>query len=135
MAHGDDAEPDRFDAQDEKDMQRNCAFAALAEQERELQAQTRRQAEEERVCEDENWQAYQHFRALSGQWKVLSTGGDPPIIWVGLDYTGVRQYIDLMTDSKEEARALFSDIQLLEAGAMHAHLKLPISDLEDLTIG
>ena len=60
----------------------------------------------------ENWRAFVLFSRVQTQWNV-SMGGP-----TGLRYEAIYPLLDRETDTKEEWRELFQDIQVLEGAAL-----------------
>lgn len=65
----------------------------------------------------ENAPAVDAFLAVSTQWRMVASAGGP-LVYGGLDYTGVRAGLDLAGITPSPA--LWADVQLIEAGALGA---------------
>ena len=62
----------------------------------------------------ENVQAFTHWQCVQTQWRVGGMGGV-----TGLDYAGVRAYLELCGPrSSREREALFRDFMVMEGGAL-----------------
>lgn len=62
------------------------------------------------------WRAVLAFLALQTQWRVqLALGG---VLWLGLDYAGVRAWLELQGHAPRTARALLADLQVMERAAL-----------------
>jgi hypothetical protein len=61
----------------------------------------------------ENWQPWQTFCELSGQWRIAPSGGA-----AALDYTPLFMRLERMRLTDEAWEALFFDIRVIEAAAL-----------------
>lgn len=62
----------------------------------------------------DNWGAVTLFVDLMSQWRMGMSGP------IGLDYTAIPIVMDLRGISTEDRSALFSEIRVMEAGALEA---------------
>jgi hypothetical protein len=61
-----------------------------------------------------NVQTWRHWQALQTQWRIGMGGA------TGLDYSGVRAYLDEQDIKKAERREIFEGIQAAERGTLDA---------------
>jgi len=67
---------------------------------------------------EENWPAVAVFLGCSTQWRLLMPPMGGTLIHEGLIYSGVRDVIWAHGHDGDAARALFADVQLMEASAL-----------------
>lgn len=68
--------------------------------------------------EPENWDALMVFLGCQTQWRREFAGMSGELIFQGLDYTGVTVVIRMMGHRGQQARYIFTDLQILEAAAL-----------------
>ncbi|SHL10118.1 Phage related hypothetical protein [Nitrosospira sp. Nsp11] len=72
---------------------------------------------EEEVCwvYEENWNSVLFFFALETQWNIGGMGG-----YIGLNYTAVESAMRLNEISRQDRKALFADVRIMELAALPA---------------
>ncbi|MEW9584332.1 DUF1799 domain-containing protein [Paraburkholderia sp. DGU8] len=68
----------------------------------------------------DNWEVFECFIALSGQWRYLSHPMGPPQT-LGLDYSRVESALRLMGFGPKKRVKLFRLIRLMEGAALEVH--------------
>ena len=68
--------------------------------------------EENMPIAPENWTSLMAFMGCETQWRVTSTMAG--LIWIGLDYVGVK----VLLDAEDLDRDVFRDIRIMEAAAL-----------------